>query len=274
MNREFTSDLKERDQIFRSAVILERSIFDSTKTIYVPPRVRTLKATTARDTPIVVEIHSAFIDYNIRLADIATAMDPVIESALFDAGLKDTDRKLWTLHKQYAEQVRSNPEDSPEFPGLLFVPDLSTFHNGLPQSAASSNEESDEFESRLEDAAKLIRRLADSLERVLRTVDRRAVSRRVHVDIKEKRLVIDGIEYMRLNEYSLRFFFHIARAGGHYITAAAIAGDSKSAKIAREGQFRTERVKDELRKKYPKLLELFETKEGIGSRLILPLPTE
>ena len=143
MNREFTSDLKERDQIFRSAVILERSIFDSTKTIYVPPRVRTLKATTARDTPIVVEIHSAFIDYNIRLADIATAMDPVIESALFDAGLKDTDRKLWTLHKQYAEQVRSNPEDSPEFPGLLFVPDLSTFHNGLPQSAASSNEESD-----------------------------------------------------------------------------------------------------------------------------------
>lgn len=283
MNPEFTRDLNERDQIFRSAVILERAVFDVSKTLYIPPdledispssftAVTTPSSATVFDTPLSFKFQSIFVGYNLRLAEIALAIDPVIESALCNAGLSDVERTFWAAHRDVAEKVTSAPEQPPEDSNLLFVPDLNTFAVPCGKTRAYTPAEEKLFAGRLQTASKLILRLAYCLERVMQTVDRRAVSRRAYV--AEDRLIIDGVPYEGLTNYSLRFFKHVARAGGYYVSSAAIAGDAKSLKISPKGQFRTKRVTDDVSMKHPELLPLFEIVPGVGNRLILPLPPE
>jgi len=262
-------DLEERRALHARAVVLGHFVFD------VRPTVEPWRPPTTGEEPIVcpspsatamsvsrMEIANPLRDYNLRLADAATAVTP-IEQALATAGLSKQDAAHWQAIQTAAAGVYHNPLLAPPGDLHLFVhaaTDLGEFSISYPRRERATTCH------RLDAARRLIERTASALIRVLRTVGPEAVLSRVAVDRQANALIFDGRLYEGLTERETTWLHFLLLGAGEWVSSEFIS--------AEEGlkQFKVAEVSRSLAKRHPTLSRIIDKKDGYGSRIVLPLP--
>ena len=269
--RELPQGQEVRNRLYRQTLVVEELLFAvGPPTPWLPPLLPVSSGYAspgreAADGPpagLTMTIVDPLREYNLRLAEIARRVHPVIPQ-LVTAGLPVADRTVWDDHRLAADAVLRDPGRPPPYGGhLLFVHARSWPSVYGPEPHA---EEQVRDARVLASSRVLIDRLARAVRRVMQTVSPRAVLERVHLSEDLRVVTIDGIDHRVLPKSDGIYLYHLRLGLGDYVS-----GDLIEQAIGRE--INVSRIMRRWGEQQSQLLEYVEVVQGRGGRLVLPLP--